>query len=64
MATFEKGDAVRYIATPAQTGTVSRLKPLKVQDSMVITWDQGPMYTAGEKTALFGEACLLVELVP
>ncbi len=59
---FNLGDEVRYIATPAQIGHITRMHPLQVQDAMVITWNQGPMYNAGHTTALFGSDCLLVEL--
>lgn len=59
--TFKINDEIRYIATPAQTGVVTRLHPLGVKDSMVITWNSGPMYSDGKMTALFGEQCLLVE---
>ena len=58
---FNVGDEVRYVATPAQIGHVTRMHPLQVVDAMVITWDQGPMYDAGHMTALFGDDCLRVE---
>lgn len=61
---FQLNDQVRYISTPAQLGHVSRMHPLGVADAMIITWEQGPMYNLGKMTALFGDACLLVEHTP
>jgi len=49
------------IATPAQTGTVHRYRPLAVNKGVVVEWSAGPMYDAGYMMAYFGPNFDLLE---
>lgn len=51
---LKSGDNVRLVATPAQTGTVTRDNPLGVQQAVVVTWASGPLFAQGIKVAYFG----------
>lgn len=62
MSEFQVGDNIRYVDMPEQTGVVTRVHPLGVQDAMEIDMNsEGPMYGMHEMRALFGNQCQLVE---
>lgn len=55
------GDPVRVIATPSQTGVVHRCNPLAIVKAVVIEWNDGPTYSAGEMMGYFGDNFDLLE---
>ena len=59
---FQPGDDVRYIDTPSQTGMVTRLHPLGIQESMEVKMHDGPMFSDGHMRAYFGVDCELLEV--
>lgn len=52
---YTDGEAIRMIATPAQTGIVHRCNPLGVTKGVIVEWNAGPTYDEGYKMAYFGD---------
>ena len=59
---FQVGDTVRDINTPAQTGTIVRMHPLGVTDAMVVSMNDGPMHSSPKQQGFFGNACDELEI--
>lgn len=62
MSSFNVGDSVKLVENTSQIGTVIRTNLLGVSNSVVVEWNEGPLFSAGTKVAYFGNNISKIEL--